>query len=42
MSVISPALHHVTIKTSRTDEMIEWYSTTVGAESSFAIRMHAG
>lgn len=35
MSVISPALHHVTIKTSRMDEMIEWYSTTVGARIQF-------
>ena len=27
-----PVLHHVTLKTDRLDEMIEWYGTVVGAE----------
>ena len=35
MSMIKPALHHVTIKTSRLDEMIEWYAIVVGARLQF-------
>jgi catechol 2,3-dioxygenase len=27
-----PVLHHVNLKTTRTDEMIEWYGTVVGME----------
>ena len=31
MSVISPALHHVTMRTSHLDEMIAWYGVVIGA-----------
>ncbi len=33
--VIKPAFHHVTIKTSRLREMVDWYGTVVGAEVNF-------
>ena len=33
--MIKPKLHHVTIKTSRLDEMIAWYALVVGAEVQF-------
>jgi catechol 2,3-dioxygenase len=33
--MIKPKLHHVTIKTSRLDEMIVWYALVVGAEVQF-------
>jgi catechol 2,3-dioxygenase len=33
--VIKPAFHHVNLKTTRLGEMIEWYSTLVGAEVIF-------
>jgi catechol 2,3-dioxygenase len=35
MSTIKPTLHHVTIKTSRLDEMIKWYEFVLGAEVQF-------
>ena len=35
MTTIKPALHHVTIKTTRLDEMIAWYGLTVGAKVQF-------
>ncbi|HWM84007.1 MAG TPA: VOC family protein [Pseudolabrys sp.] len=35
MSMIKPTLHHVTLKTSRLDEMIKWYSFVVGAQVQF-------
>jgi catechol-2,3-dioxygenase len=35
MSMIKPALHHVTMKTSRLDEMIKWYEFVVGAQVQF-------
>lgn len=35
MTTIKPALHHVTIKTSRLDEMIAWYSLVIGARVQF-------
>ena len=35
MSIIRPSLHHVTIKTSRLDQMVDWYRTVVGAEVQF-------
>jgi catechol 2,3-dioxygenase len=35
MSMIKPTLHHVTIKTSRLDEMIKWYEFVLGAEVQF-------
>ena len=33
--VIKPGLHHVTIKTTRLPEMIDWYTTVVGAKVNF-------
>ena len=33
--MIKPKLHHVTIKTSRLDEMIEWYGLVIGAKVNF-------
>ena len=30
-----PVFHHALLKTSRMDEMIEWYRKTVGAEANF-------
>ena len=33
--VIKPAFHHVTIKTSRLQEMVDWYKTLVGVEVNF-------
>ena len=35
MSVIRPAFHHVTIKTSRLQEMVDWYKILVGVEVNF-------
>ena len=35
MPVIKPALHHVTFKTSRLDEMIAWYGTVLGGTINF-------
>ena len=34
-ATIRPAFHHVTIKTSRLGEMVEWYRNVVGAEVNF-------
>ena len=31
-AVIHPKFHHVNLKTTRLQEMIDWYSTLVGAE----------
>jgi catechol-2,3-dioxygenase len=33
--MIKPSLHHVTIKTTRLDAMIEWYAFVVGAQVQF-------
>ena len=33
--IIRPAFHHVTIKTSRLDEMVQWYRVVIGAEVTF-------
>jgi catechol 2,3-dioxygenase len=33
--MLKPKLHHVTIKTSRLDEMIVWYGEVIGAEVNF-------
>ncbi len=33
--MIKPKLHHVTIKTSRLQEMIDWYKAVVGVEVQF-------
>ena len=35
MSTIRPALHHVTLKTSRLDDMIKWYEFVIGAKVQF-------
>ena len=35
MKTIKPALHHVTIKTSRLLEMVDWYKALVGVEVNF-------
>jgi catechol 2,3-dioxygenase len=35
MSMIKPTMHHVTIKTSRLDEMIKWYEFVLGARVQF-------
>ena len=35
MPTIRPKLHHVTMKTSRLDEMIAWYQLLIGAEVNF-------
>jgi catechol-2,3-dioxygenase len=35
VATIKPTLHHVTIKTSRLDQMIAWYALVVGAEVQF-------
>ena len=35
MGVIKPAFHHVTIKTTRLQEMVDWYKTVVGVEVNF-------
>ena len=32
---IRPSLHHVTMKTSRLDEMIEWYGLVLGTQVQF-------
>jgi catechol 2,3-dioxygenase len=32
---IRPSLHHVTMKTSRLDEMIKWYALVIGAKVQF-------
>ncbi|HUO92961.1 MAG TPA: VOC family protein [Rhizomicrobium sp.] len=33
--MLKPKLHHVTLKTSRLDEMIAWYGEVIGAEVNF-------
>ena len=35
MAVIKPAFHHVTIKTSRLQEMVDWYRTLIGVSVNF-------
>ena len=35
MDIIKPKLHHVTIKTSRLQEMVDWYSAVVGLRVNF-------
>jgi catechol 2,3-dioxygenase len=39
--MIKPKLHHVTIKTSRLDEMIEWYGLVIGARLNFRDKVAA-
>ena len=33
--MIKPALHHVTMRTGRLAEMIDWYTTVIGGECTF-------
>ena len=40
-SVIHPKFHHVNLKTTRLQEMIDWYSTVVGAEVNFQYELGA-
>jgi catechol-2,3-dioxygenase len=40
-TVIKPKFHHVNLKTTRLQEMIDWYSTLVGAEVLFQYDMGA-
>jgi len=35
MTVIKPALHHVTMRTSHLDAMIDWYGKVIGAKVMF-------
>ena len=35
MNMIRPAFHHVTIKTSRLQEMVDWYKAVVGVQVTF-------
>ena len=35
VEVIRPIFHHVTIKTSRLQEMVDWYRLVIGAEVTF-------
>jgi catechol-2,3-dioxygenase len=35
MTTIRPVLHHVTMRTSRVSEMVNWYSTVLGAHVMF-------
>ena len=35
MAVIKPAFHHVTLKTSRLQEMVDWYRIVIGVEVRF-------
>ena len=39
--MIKPKLHHVTMKTSRLDEMIAWYALVIGARVQFRDKMAA-
>jgi catechol 2,3-dioxygenase len=39
--MIKPAFHHVNLKTTRLEEMIEWYSTLVGTEVVFRYELGA-
>src|SRR6185503_7813214 len=39
--VIRPKFHHVNLKTTRLQEMIEWYSTVVGADVLFEYELGA-
>src|SRR5436309_1111036 len=39
--VIHPRFHHVNLKTTRLEEMIEWYSALVGAEVLFQYELGA-
>ena len=39
--MIRPKFHHVTIKTSHLDEMVEWYRVVIGANVTFKDRFNA-
>ena len=40
-TVFKPVIHHVNLKTTRLDEMVDWYSLTVGLEVNFRNRLAA-
>src|SRR5437868_2770480 len=33
--VVAPALHHVNLKTTQLDAMVQWYGTVVGSKPTF-------
>ena len=35
MAVLKPKLHHVTLKTTRLQEMVDWYKALIGAEVTY-------
>ena len=37
-AVIQPKFHHVTLKTTRLQEMIDWYGTLLGVDVQFRFR----
>ncbi len=39
--MIKPKLHHVTIKTTHLDKMIEWYGLVIGAKVNFRDKVAA-
>ncbi len=39
--IIKPKFHHVTMKTSRLDEMVAWYAVVVGARVTFKDQFNA-
>ncbi len=41
MTAIKPALHHVTFRTSRLNEMVAWYATVLGGTVNFRNRANA-
>ncbi len=41
MPIIKPKFHHVTLKTNRLDEMVEWYSVVLGAHVNFKDKFNA-
>ena len=41
MPIIKPRFHHVTLKTCRLDEMVEWYHVVIGAKVTFKDRFNA-
>ena len=41
MPIIKPKLHHVTMKTSRLDAMVEWYGIVVGSKVTFKDQFNA-
>jgi hypothetical protein len=42
MPVIKTALHHVTFKTTRLDEMMAWYGTVLAEQSTLRMTKMGG